>query len=665
MLDEAFYSLHMFIYTRVYEMYRAIALVVVLLIGVLSMNSPLTTVQAQEKVITIAVDLAHGEADRELGAIQGNITSVEVNGVIYRIRWINITSGTTITPEILAGVDILLIGQPTVSFGDDEKEAIKNWLQAGNKVLYVAGDSDYGATGPTTIEAVNSLLEYIGVKLRLEHAAVYTPYPEMRNYTYKGVEYPTNAQAYYRVLAFVEPDSIPHLGTWIVDDGITKPILMHGPTCVIWVDEEGNYKDPVEDVYPGLVRLVWFRRGYVGNNDEKQPPYIYDTLLYGLGAEKGDSSFVAYAAEYWPHLNVVVTVAGETFYGGYAPSWYSRYYGIDLDGPKFVANLIRWWARIVTMEKLSFEDPAGDDRGPGTLKYPTNPVFKDGVFDIVKFQVLEDAEYIYLRTTFRDFGGNPWNGPNGFSLQLIHVYILTTDPTMPRNTTAPGLNVEVYPGWHYLAVAAPGWGGEPWPDGEAGALYASDGTLVSKEDGIKLDVYHSGGDSIDIRISKSILVNVEDLERWVFAVAVASYDGFGPLRVRQAIPGDPQEWVLGGANSEAILAGVQPLVIDFLAPTAEDQYRLLSLYDPDARVLAMIAGMSIYGLQTPRIIYLTKVVEKVVTETRHVTTTIPTTVTVTESVVQTVPEYTTTAIVGAVSVVIIAVLVFMLARRKS
>lgn len=642
-------------------MKRTVPLVLALVLSLLVSQILVYPVHAQGEVITIAVDLAHGENDRELASIEGNITSVEVEGRIYTIRWVRIPAGTTITPEILAGVDILLIGQPTVSFGDDEKEAIKNWLLTGNKVLYVAGDSDYGATGPAVIEAVNSLLEYVGVKLRLEHAAVYTPYPEGRNYTYKGVEYPTNTYAYYRVLAFVEPDSVPYLKTSIVDEGVTKPVLMHGPTCVIWVDDEGNYRDPVEETYPGLIRLVWFRRGYIGNNNDP-PPYVYDTLLYGLGAPKGDSSFVAYAAEYWPHLNVLVTVAGETLYGGYAPTWYSSYYGVSLDGPRFVTNLVKWWVHVISLEKLSFEDPVGDDKGPGTLKYPTNPVFQEGVFDIVKFQVLEDADYVYLRTTFRNYGGNPWGGPNGFSLQLVHVYILTTSPALTKNTTAPGLNVEVYPGWHFLAVAAPGWGGEPWPDGEAGALYASDGTLLSKEDGVLLDVYYVGGDSIDIRISKSLLVDVENLRGWVFAVAVASYDGFGPMKVRQVLPGDPQEWLLGGGDPQAVLAGVQPLVVDFLAPTPEEQYSLLSLYDPVARTLAFIAGMSIYGFVAPRIVYVTETVERVITETRYITQTA--TVVKTETVVETVPEYTPTIAVGVVAIIVIAALAFMLAKKR-
>jgi len=318
---------------------------IVLVLLALAM-SPRSTVAQTGRTITIAVDLAHGESDRYLDFIQGNITSVIVDGVSYPINWVNITPGMSITSELLSGVDILLIGQPTVSFGPDEMEAIRTWLLTGNKVLYIAGDSDYGG-GPASIDVVNSLLGYVDSKLRLEQAAVYTPYPDVRNYTYKGVEYPTNAKAYYRVVAFVEPDPVSLLYTYMLDEDVTKPIIMHGPTCVIWVDEAGNYRDPVSEIFPGLIRLVWFRRAYIGDNNPPAP-YVYDLLSYGYGGPKGDSSFVGYAAEYFTQLNSMVVVAGESLYGDYEPAWSSSYYGVDLDGPKFVTNLVRWWVKVIT-----------------------------------------------------------------------------------------------------------------------------------------------------------------------------------------------------------------------------------------------------------------------------------------------------------------------------
>jgi len=292
-----------------------------------------TSLTVKSFTVTIAVDLAHGESDKYLKYIMGNITFV---------KWKVIEKGSTITSDLLADVDILLIGQPTVAFTPDELEAIASWLNTGRKVLYIAGDSDYG-TGPTTIDNVNKVLEYIGAKLRLDQAAAYAPDNPTPTYTYKGKDWPVNAKAYYRMLAFVEPDNIPELNTQVIDEGITKPILMHGPGVVIWVDEKGVYHDPVKETFPGLIRIAWFHKAYIGDN--KPPaPYLYNPLTYGSGS----FDFIGYAAEYWSDKNVIITVAAESLYGDYEPAWASAYYGVELDGPKFVTNLIKWWISVIT-----------------------------------------------------------------------------------------------------------------------------------------------------------------------------------------------------------------------------------------------------------------------------------------------------------------------------
>ncbi len=51
---------------------------------------------------------------------------------------------------------------------------------------------------------------------------------------------------------------------------------------------------------------------------------------------------------------------------------------------------------------LDVTDPSGDDHGPGTFQYPTSSAFHDGAFDITRFQVLQQGDTVYLRTTLRD-----------------------------------------------------------------------------------------------------------------------------------------------------------------------------------------------------------------------------------------------------------------------
>jgi len=582
------------------------------------------------KTVTVAVDLAHGESDKYLNYIMGNLTFV---------NWKIIPKGSTINATVLSDVDILLIGQPTVAFSPDEMDAILNWLNTGHKVLYIAGDSDYGP-GPTTIDNVNKLLEYIGAKLRLEQAAAYSD--TSMNYTYKGVTYPTCAAAYYRMLAFIEPDDVPGLNTWILSDGITKPILMHGPGMVIWQDDSGNYHDIVKDTFPGLIRIAWFHNAYVGDNNPP-PPYVYNPITYGQGA--GWFDFVGYAAEYWKDKSDVITVASESLYGDYEPAWASSYYGVSLDGPRFVENLLKWWIKVAIQPSylatpvLEVNDPEGDDKGQGTLLYPTNSVFQPGVFDLVKFTVLQDNDFIYLQVKVNNLGGNPWGGPNGFSLQHVQIYFMTTDKTLPVNTTTLGLNVNLAPGWNYAVVAIPGWGDTPFPDGEVSALFKADGSLVADEHNNPdvFDVYAlTDSNVIEVKISKSLLSDVDNIANWIWYVFLTSYDGFGTMKIRGVNAGDPGEWAFGGGDPLAIMAGVQPGVVDMLAPTDQDQYSMLKSYDTTAKTPA-----TVYGIKAGSIYYPPVTVTATVTSTTTYTTTYTTTMTETTT---TTTTYTTTEV---------------------
>ncbi|MEM2009321.1 MAG: glucodextranase DOMON-like domain-containing protein [Thermosphaera sp.] len=643
-------------------------LILVLIVSLLFVSlAPLTSIAIVKpgQTVTVGVDLAHGESNKYLDYIMGNITFV---------NWKIIN--TSFTTEILADVDILLIGQPTASLSPEELDALLAWLEKGDKVLYVAGDSDYGG-GINSISAVNGLLEYIGAKLRLEEGAVYSTTP-CRNYTYKGVDSPVCCGAYYRMNAFVEPDDVPELFTSILDEGIQYPILMHGPNAVIWMDELGNYRDPINETFPGLIRIAWYRLSYIGDN-QPPSPRVYDPLIYGTG----DWSFVAYAAEYHREKNNLIVVAGESLYGDYEPAWASLYYGVQLDGPKFVTNLIRWFIKILEtydplMETIAvFSDPVGDDKGAGTLLYPTNPIFVQGIYDLVKFGVHADSNYLYFRATVKNLGGNPWSGPNGFSLQNLQIYIKTTSSDLPTSNASIGLNVNIWHGWHYAVVAIPGWGSTPYPDGEVSALF--DGNMQRVADEYNnpdlFDVYVSDYEpnTIEVKIAKSVFPDPERVREWVVFVALASYDGYGEGKVRGVQAGDPAEWVLGGGDPLAILAGVQPKVIDVLAPTPEAQYSMLGSYDTGARTLAKVSGFKIIGLLEPTMTgveTVTETVTNVQTETVTITTTttqtqeVVTTRTETSVITESVVDYTLTGIVAGVLVIIIVLMGFMMLRKK-
>jgi len=562
-------------------MNRSLALMITLLLAISiipGITSALYTPKnmVNDKIV-LAVDLAHGESDKYLGYIQGNITWVE---------WRNITS--PITPDVLEDVDVLILGQPTTSLSPDEMMAIQDWLWKGNKVLWVAGDSDYGG-GPTSQEACNDLLAYIGAKLRLELAAVYDDIH--------------NAQRSYRVLTRVMPDNITDLYTYIISENITKPILMHGPDAVIWVDENGVYHDPVNETFPGLIRIVWsYNTSYIGDNNSP-PPLVYDLLSYGQGT--GNHTFVMVAAEYHEDWNNLIVVSGESPYGDYEPMYSWEYYNVSLDGPQFIKNMIRWFETIIKEKWVTppqyvlvgqLTDPEGDDNGTGNITYPTNEVFQPGVFDLLKFAVYEDANNIYFKVTVKNLGDNPWSGPNNFSLQNIQIYILTTDDSLSKNYTTFGLNVWVYPGWNYAILMVPGWedNGQPAPQGQLSAIYDATGKVLAIESlNATFDVYvdPDENNTITARVDKSLLTDLGNIDSWTFAVAVAGYDEHQPLKVRPVVAGNATEQNFGGGDEAAVDAGVQPYVIDLLAPTAQDQYNMLTSYNVENRTLAVVGGL--------------------------------------------------------------------------
>ena len=73
------------------------------------------------------------------------------------------------------------------------------------------------------------------------------------------------------------------------------------------------------------------------------------------------------------------------------------------------------------------EDPVRDDYGPGTYVYPLFEVFTEGAFDITNVEIIADELDLIVTVQIAGEILNPWNAPNGFSVQLIDFY-LDTEP---------------------------------------------------------------------------------------------------------------------------------------------------------------------------------------------------------------------------------------------
>ena len=241
---------------------------------------------------------------------------------------------------------------------------------------------------------------------------------------------------------------------------------------------------------------------------------------------------------------------------------------------------------------LDMEDPTGDDDGPGGYGYPGNAVFKPGVFDLTRFTMVDTGSSVLFRLVFRNLGGNPWSGPNGWSLQYIHIYVKTTLPAEGRRDTF-GLNVNITHGWHFAILAAPGWGSDPVPQGERTALYYYDKDTPVVQNGVLKAYADQATNSIYVEVSKSIVYDSGNIDKWTIAVLVTSYDGYSPTKVRPFVIGGGEWQVNVPSNySLASLKGVLPLVLDLLAPTAKEQYQMLNSFNAATGEQAKVYGVA-------------------------------------------------------------------------
>lgn len=268
-------------------------------------------------------------------------------------------------------------------------------------------------------------------------------------------------------------------------------------------------------------------------------------------------------------------------------------------------------ARIEVEEGIGVEiiDPEGDDTGSGVYGYPTASVFTKGVYDIVAAKIWVEGEDIVFRVYFKNMGGNPWSGPNGFSLQYVHIYMRTTTPAATSRvyrTDTYGLNIilnENY-AWQYALLITPGWGTEPVPEGELSALIYSNGTTLVEDRDFHITA-NVTGNYVEARIRRNLLPDWQNLKMWKIIVALTSWAGENADRIRSFAPGGG-EWVVdatGYTNSStrakisaAIVSGVLPKLLDIAiysdeyphGATADQQYQWLMGFDPARAKMAVV-----------------------------------------------------------------------------
>jgi carbohydrate-binding DOMON domain-containing protein len=84
-----------------------------------------------------------------------------------------------------------------------------------------------------------------------------------------------------------------------------------------------------------------------------------------------------------------------------------------------------------------------------------------------------------------------------------------------------------------------------------------------------------GEDTIVAKVPMDVIGEVN--ETWKYVVLVLSWDGYATNKIRE-IGVTAQAYLGGGAEAEAVIAGVQPYVYDLLAPQGKNQTDILKSY---------------------------------------------------------------------------------------
>lgn len=200
-----------------------------------------------------------------------------------------------------------------------------------------------------------------------------------------------------------------------------------------------------------------------------------------------------------------------------------------------------------------FNDPKGDEKGPGTYVYPHSPAFAPGkgLFDLTAFSVLADREYYYFRMDFAQMN-NPWGAPEGFSHQRIAIYIDSVPNQGRTETFREGAGVDFAPrsGWEYLIDI------KSWNHSRV-YHYLDDKRFEGRRE-VKVRLL-KGTKTIEAAVARRLLD--EHPETWGFYVLVGSQDGLGPDGFHRVMR-QATEWQFGGGTDTFY----SPNVLDLLDP---------------------------------------------------------------------------------------------------
>jgi carbohydrate-binding DOMON domain-containing protein len=71
---------------------------------------------------------------------------------------------------------------------------------------------------------------------------------------------------------------------------------------------------------------------------------------------------------------------------------------------------------------VKFQDPIGDDKGPGTYTYPTDAAYTQGSFDLTEFEITA-GDSPDVKVSVNGKLADPWGMGVGFATQMVFIFI--------------------------------------------------------------------------------------------------------------------------------------------------------------------------------------------------------------------------------------------------
>ena len=217
-------------------------------------------------------------------------------------------------------------------------------------------------------------------------------------------------------------------------------------------------------------------------------------------------------------------------------------------------------AAPASAQEVVFKDPVGDDNGPGTYTYPTDPVYKPGSFDLTELKVTQKDGKVTFAASVNSDIEDPWSmpAPAGFSVQMFLIHIQTGKGGVTKGL--PGTNVQFAPedAWNKLVILSPQPAGRVRAEVKQKAADLKDLVVVPSDTTAKGRTVTGTVDLKDL--------GGGDVTKWGYQVLMQSNEGFPDktdVLTRKVNEYEGQHRFGGGNDGDC-----DPHVLDLLADKA-------------------------------------------------------------------------------------------------